>query len=156
MATRITRHMRPDDVPAQRANVAGSRIRHQLPVYSAITDSHRIFDAREAYYQPSARMRSEGYGSWFVCLSVKSHLTSGASDRPEIDVTYSTGNEGQKHCGVFSETGDPALPPSNGHTYRRPFFTHVRYNYEHAHTGSYAHTCARAHAPRVCTLILGY
>ena len=48
-------------------------------------------------------MRSEGYGSW-VCVSVKSHLTSGVSVRPEIDVTYSTGNEGQKICGVFSET----------------------------------------------------
>ena len=40
----------------------------------------------------------------FVCLSVKSHLTSGASVHPEIDVTCSTGNEGQKNCGVFSET----------------------------------------------------
>ena len=36
-------------------------------------------------------------------MSVKPHLTSGASVRPEIDVTYSTGNEGQKICGVFSE-----------------------------------------------------
>ena len=39
-----------------------------------------------------------------VCLSVKSHLTYGASVRPEIDVTYSAGNEGGKICGVFSET----------------------------------------------------
>ena len=39
-----------------------------------------------------------------VCLSVKSHLTSGASVRPENAVTYSAGNEGQKICGVFSET----------------------------------------------------
>ena len=38
------------------------------------------------------------------CLSVKSHLTYGASVRPENAVTYSTGNEGQKICGVFSET----------------------------------------------------
>ena len=37
-------------------------------------------------------------------LSVKSHLTSGASVRPENSATYSTGNEGQKICGDFSET----------------------------------------------------
>ena len=39
-----------------------------------------------------------------VCLSVKSHLTSGASVRPENTVTYSAGNGGPKICGVFSET----------------------------------------------------
>ena len=53
-------------------------------------------------------MRSEGYCSCrvcvCVCLSVKSHLTYGASVRPENAVTYSAGNEGQKICGVFSET----------------------------------------------------
>ena len=38
-----------------------------------------------------------------VCVSVKSHLTYGASVRPENAVTYSAGNEGQKMCGVFSE-----------------------------------------------------
>ena len=48
-------------------------------------------------------MRSEGYCSW-VCVSVKSHLTYGASVHPENAVTYSVGNEGQKICGVFSET----------------------------------------------------
>ena len=37
-------------------------------------------------------------------MSVKSHLTYGASVRPENAVTYSAGNEGQKFCGVFSET----------------------------------------------------
>ena len=37
-------------------------------------------------------------------LSVKSHLTYGASVRPENAVTYSAGNEGQNICGVFSET----------------------------------------------------
>ena len=53
----------------------------------------------------------EGYGSWVcvcvcvsVCLSVKSHLTSGASVRPENTVTYLAGNGGQKFCGVFFET----------------------------------------------------
>ena len=39
-----------------------------------------------------------------VCLSVKSHLTSGASVRPENTVMYSAGNGGQKICGVFFET----------------------------------------------------
>ena len=33
-----------------------------------------------------------------VCVSVKSHLTYGASVRPENAVTYSAGNEGQKIC----------------------------------------------------------
>ena len=52
-------------------------------------------------------MRSEGYGSWVcvsVCLSVKSHLTSGVSAHPENTVTYSAGNGGQKICVFFSET----------------------------------------------------
>ena len=39
-----------------------------------------------------------------VCVSVKSHLTYGASVRPENAVTYSAGKEGQNICGVFSET----------------------------------------------------
>ena len=34
-----------------------------------------------------------------VCLSVKSHPTSGASVRPENTVTYSAGNGGQKFVG---------------------------------------------------------
>ena len=38
-----------------------------------------------------------------VCLSVSQHLTSGASVRLENAVTYSTGDEGQKICGVFFE-----------------------------------------------------
>ena len=52
-------------------------------------------------------MRSEGYSTWVcvsVCLSVKSHLTYGASVRPENTVTYSVGNEGQKICGDLPET----------------------------------------------------
>ena len=50
-------------------------------------------------------MRSEGYCSWVcVSVSVKSHLTSGASVRPENSVKYSAVNEGQKICGDFSET----------------------------------------------------
>ena len=73
-------------------------------------------------------MRSEGYSSWVcvsVCLSVKSHLTYGASVRPENAVTYSAGNEGQKICGVFSEDA-PLLRSSRVavvfHTFRWPFF----------------------------------
>ena len=42
-------------------------------------------------------------GSVCVCVSVKSHLTYGASVRLENVVTYSAGNEGQNICGVFSE-----------------------------------------------------
>ena len=49
-----------------------------------------------------------------VCVSVKSHLTSGASVRPENAVTYSAGNEGQKFVGFSLKPlrcRDPALPP---------------------------------------------
>ena len=52
----------------------------------------------------SARMRSEGLGLP-VCLCV-----SGASVRPEIDIAYSTGNEGQKFEGFslkLLRCGDP-------------------------------------------------
>ena len=58
-------------------------------------------------------------------MSVKSHLTYGASLRPENAVTYSAGNEGQKICGVFSEDA-PLLRSSRAaivlHTFRWPFF----------------------------------
>ena len=58
-------------------------------------------------------------------MSVKSHLTYGASVRPENAVTYSAGNEGQKICGVFSENA-PLLRSSGVavvfHTFRWPFF----------------------------------
>ena len=39
-----------------------------------------------------------------VCLSVNRELTSRASFRPENDITYSAADEGQKICGVLSET----------------------------------------------------
>ena len=39
-----------------------------------------------------------------VSLSVKSHITYGASVRPENAVTFSAGNEGHKICGDFPET----------------------------------------------------
>ena len=53
-----------------------------------------------------------------VCLSVSQHLTSGASVRLENAVTYSTGDEGQKICGVFSETAP--LPRSSTPSVVRP------------------------------------
>ena len=60
-----------------------------------------------------------------ACLSVKSHLTYGASVDPENVVTYSAGNEGQNICGVFSENA-PLLRSSGAavvfHTFRSPFF----------------------------------
>ena len=42
----------------------------------------------------------EGWVCVCVCLSVKSHLTSGVSVRPENTVTYSTDND-QKLCVFF-------------------------------------------------------
>ena len=49
--------------------------------------------------------RSEGYGSWSLCVSVKSHLTSGASVCPKNTVTYlADGKRGQNICVVFSDT----------------------------------------------------
>ena len=49
-------------------------------------------------------LRGLQYLGLSVCLSVKSHLTYGASVRPENAVTYSAGNEGQKICGDLPET----------------------------------------------------
>ena len=57
-------------------------------------------------FLPSARMRSEGtvVGYVCVCVSVTLNLTSRVSVRLTKDTTYLTGNEGQKICGIFSET----------------------------------------------------
>ena len=52
----------------------------------------------------AARVTVVGSVCVCVCLSVKQHLTYGASVRPENAVTYSAGNEGKTFCGVFSET----------------------------------------------------
>ena len=60
-----------------------------------------------------------------VCVCVWSHLTSGAPVCPENTVTYSVGNEGQKICGVFSETAPlrrSSTPSIESHAYGRPFF----------------------------------
>ena len=51
---------------------------------------------------------SEGYSTWvcvsvYLSVSVKSHLTHGASVCPENAVTYSVGNKGQKICGDLPE-----------------------------------------------------
>ena len=70
-------------------------------------------------------MSSESYGSHrvcvCVCLSVKSHLTSGASFHPENTVTHSAGDKGQTICGVFSETAQllRSSTPSLGWPYIR-------------------------------------
>ena len=76
-----------------------------------------------------------------VCVSVKSHLTSGASDHRENAVTYSAGNKGQKMCGVFSTTAP--LPrsssPSLGWLYIRSAIFPA--DNTHAH-------CAYASSPR--------
>ena len=47
-------------------------------------------------------MYSEGYSSW-VCVSVKSHLTSQMSNRAINERTYSVAYERQNICGDFSE-----------------------------------------------------
>ena len=76
-------------------------------------------------------------------MSVKSHLTYGASVRPENAVTYSAGNEGQKICGVFSETAP--LQRSSTPSVVRPcvqsaIFTCVFLVYAHAYFSCiYAH-----------------
>ena len=53
-------------------------------------------------------MRSEGYCSCRVCLSVilsvMRELTSPVIDRVKNKVTYPAADEGQKICGIFSET----------------------------------------------------
>ena len=59
-----------------------------------------------------------------VCLSVKSHLTSGASVPPENTVMYSGGNGRRKICGFFSETAPlriSSTPSVESYTFGRPF-----------------------------------
>ena len=62
-----------------------------------------------------------------VFVSVKSHLISGASVHSKNTAMYSAGNEGQKFCGVFSETVPlqrSSAPSHDGHTAGQPFFLH--------------------------------
>ena len=48
-----------------------------------------------------------------VCLSVKSHLTYGASVRPENVVMYSAGKEGQKFVGICLKRLHSRVMPQN-------------------------------------------
>ena len=78
-----------------------------------------------------------------VCVSpVKSHLTSGASVCHENAATYSAGNEGQKNCGIFSETAPfpRSSTPSLGWLYIR--LAVFPADNMHAH-------CAYASSPRL-------
>ena len=54
-----------------------------------------------------------------MSVNVNSHLTSGASVRPENAVTHSAGNEGQKVVAIFLKLlrcQDRALAPLDDHT----------------------------------------
>ena len=56
---------------------------------------------------PSARMRSEGTVVGSVCVSVCllwRELTSPVIERVKNKLTYPAADEGQKICGIFSET----------------------------------------------------
>ena len=84
-----------------------------------------------------------------MCLS---HLTYGASVRPENAVTYSAGNEGQKICGVFSETAP--LQRSSTPSVVRPcvqsaIFPCVFLVYAHAYF-----SCSMIHRRGFSTLVL--
>ena len=49
----------------------------------------------------------EGYDSWVcvcVCVSVMRELTSPVIERVKNKLTYPAADEGQKICGIFSET----------------------------------------------------
>ena len=90
-----------------------------------------------------------------MCVSVKSHLTYGASVRPENAVTYSAGNEGQKICGVFSENS-PLLRSSGAtvvfHTFRRPFFFIAKV--VRMHIGIHSYACRTAGEYPACPTIV--
>ena len=90
-----------------------------------------------------------------VCVSVKSHLTYGASVRPENAVTYSAGNEGQKICGVFSEDA-PLLRSSEVvvvfHTFRWPFFFIAKA--ARMHIGIHSYACRTAGEYPACPTIV--
>ena len=71
-------------------------------------------------------------GSVCVCVSVKSHLTSGASVHPENSVMYSTGNGGQKNCGAPLQGS--STPSIESHKYSQPFSSesmHAHYSIYH-------------------------
>ena len=81
-------------------------------------------------------MRSEGYCSRVsvclcVCPSVKSHLTLEAFLRLENTTMYSAGNEGQKGCGVFSETAP--LPRSSAPSLGCPYIRSAIFPADNTH-----------------------
>ena len=82
-----------------------------------------------------------------MCLSVKSHFTSGASVRPENTVVYSVGNGGQNICGVFSETA-PLQRSSTSPLKAIHTVSHFPADSVHAHCGIF-----HVVAPRFCTLV---
>ena len=74
-------------------------------------------------------------------MSVKSHITSGGSVRCENAAMYSAGNEGQKMCGVFSETS--LLPRPSDPSLGWPYIWSAIFPADNTH----AH-CAYASSPR--------
>ena len=78
-----------------------------------------------------------------ICLFVPT-LTNRMFTRPTNNTSYPAGDKPVTFCGIVSETA--ALQRSSTPSVVWPFFMHVRYAYEHAHTGSYT--------PRSFTLVL--
>ena len=76
-----------------------------------------------------------------VCLSVKSHLTSGASVRRENSATYSADNEGQNICGVFPEI--PPFPRWSDPSLGRPYIRSAIFPADNTHA-----LCGYANSPR--------
>ena len=74
---------------------------------------------------------------FYIPIVIKSHLTYGASLRPENAVTYSAGNEGKHFCGVFSKTD--ALQRSSTPSVVRPCVQSAIFPAEstHAHYSIY-------------------
>ena len=91
-------------------------------------------------------MRSEGYGSRRVCLSVKSNLTSVGAVRPENAVTYLVGDEGRNVCVELSETA--LLQRSSTPSVVQPYVRMVGHFGAHAYYGIY-HVHGRPFLPCV-------
>ena len=118
-------------------------------IFLLTTSAGGIFNPRRA-----CAARVTVVGCVCVCLSVKKHLTYGASVRPENAVTYSAGNEGKKICGVFSETAplQRSSTPSVVRLMRsRPFLSLRKMCMR---MSSHACIYTAAITPRVCTLVL--
>ena len=63
-------------------------------IYAHIINPRRACAARVTVVNPRRACAARVTVVGSVCVSVKSHLTYGASVRPENAVTYSAGNEG--------------------------------------------------------------